>query len=352
MVHQGNTTEADMTTSISRDLNAARSAFESGDISASLRAHSRSPVEASAPVEAGHAAGDRNIAKAFVFAGYDGLSSVATLACCAVFLDLPSSSAALLVLGGTLSLGLSSTVREYTRYRAACDHFTKERSREKWELDNFQEGESFFFLLRIRLIKLTDRHIFILHSVFFHTGEVNEMCELYVAKGMSSEHARLAISTLSTYPDLFVDLMMVQELGLSVPDTQPWRVCIATAAGYALWGVATAFALVAVMPHQWNVMHFSRLSNVFLRFYSFVQGVDNSQAHFESWSAVVREILHDADPAPALFLLFFVAIASHSVVRRFMLPSRTRWWMPGVLLLTSASAIMVVTVVAMALRKF
>ena len=45
-------------------------------------------------------------------------------------------------------------------------------------------------------------------------GEIKEMVDLYVEKGISQPDAENIISTMSKYPEFFVDHMMVQELGL------------------------------------------------------------------------------------------------------------------------------------------
>jgi hypothetical protein len=128
---------ADVT--LSRDLAAAQSAFDNGDTAASAQAHARSQ-KSSGPVEAGHTAGERTAQKAFVFAGYEGLCSVAVLATAASVLELPRIQVTQLLVGGALALCTAAATREYTRYRAVCDHFKRERSREKWELENYQEG--------------------------------------------------------------------------------------------------------------------------------------------------------------------------------------------------------------------
>jgi hypothetical protein len=64
----------------------------------------------------------------------------------------------------------------------------RERDREKWELENFKEGE------------------------------VREMVEIYKGKGMAEEHAELVMRVCAKYEDLFVDMMLVDELGINPPD--------------------------------------------------------------------------------------------------------------------------------------
>eukprot|EP00300_Choanocystis_sp_HF-7_P002029 c11595_g1_i1.p1 GENE.c11595_g1_i1~~c11595_g1_i1.p1 ORF type:complete len:168 (-),score=29.57 c11595_g1_i1:31-534(-) len=55
--------------------------------------------------------------------------------------------------------------------------------------------------------------------------EKAEMVDLYKEKGLSEEDATQVINIMSKYPKFFVDVMMVEELGLN-PDelkASPWR---------------------------------------------------------------------------------------------------------------------------------
>lgn len=51
------------------------------------------------------------------------------------------------------------------------------------------------------------------------------MIELYVKRGMSRDDAEQVIKTMSKYEDFFVDVMMVEELGLQPPEEgdNPWK---------------------------------------------------------------------------------------------------------------------------------
>jgi vacuolar iron transporter family protein len=56
------------------------------------------------------------------------------------------------------------------------------------------------------------------------------MIEIYTKKGMTLEDARTVVMTMSKYPDIFVDTMMVEELGLMPPEGtntwwEPMKVC-------------------------------------------------------------------------------------------------------------------------------
>ena len=77
---------------------------------------------------------------------------------------------------------------------ASNEAVMKERKREAWEFENFRKGE------------------------------IEEMIGIYEGKGLGKEDATLVISTMAKYDDLFINRMMVDELGLQVPeeDENPW----------------------------------------------------------------------------------------------------------------------------------
>lgn len=54
-------------------------------------------------------------------------------------------------------------------------------------------------------------------------GEIEEMIDLYVEKGMSETDARVIINTMAKYPEAFLDNMMVVELHLVSAHTHGHR---------------------------------------------------------------------------------------------------------------------------------
>ena len=79
-------------------------------------------------------------------------------------------------------------VGEFLSSKANNEWILSERRREEWELENYPDGE------------------------------IQEMIEIYEQKGMSSADAEQVIRTMAKYKDLFVDVMMTQELELQVPE--------------------------------------------------------------------------------------------------------------------------------------
>merc|ERR1712129_26926 len=51
----------------------------------------------------------------------------------------------------------------------------------------------------------------------YEQGEIDEMIDIYKRKGMSEEHAKLILTTMAQYKDIFVDHGMVEELGIMPP---------------------------------------------------------------------------------------------------------------------------------------
>lgn len=83
---------------------------------------------------------------------------------------------------------LAMGVGEFLSSKAENEWILSERRRENWEMENYPEGE------------------------------IREMIDIYVERGMSLEDATVVIQTMAKYKDFFVDIMMTEELGLQVPE--------------------------------------------------------------------------------------------------------------------------------------
>jgi len=84
---------------------------------------------------------------------------------------------------------LSMGVGDALSSKAESEVILRERARERWEYDNFPEGE------------------------------IKEMVDIYEGRGMSKEDATAVIQTIAKYPELFIDAMMRDELGMDEPGT-------------------------------------------------------------------------------------------------------------------------------------
>jgi len=112
-------------------------------------------------------------------------------------------------------------MRNLLRYRALWNAFEHERKREQWEMHNFPDGER------------------------------KEVVELFVAEGISEKDATTAVELLSKpeYEQFFVDLMMVKELNMQMPDQSYSLKMLAmlTAAAVFLGGLLPVIGYLAIV---------------------------------------------------------------------------------------------------------
>eukprot|EP01006_Ploeotia_vitrea_P020268 TRINITY_DN52538_c0_g1_i1.p1 TRINITY_DN52538_c0_g1~~TRINITY_DN52538_c0_g1_i1.p1 ORF type:complete len:303 (-),score=152.47 TRINITY_DN52538_c0_g1_i1:95-910(-) len=166
-----------------RDLEAAKAAYELGDVRASVAAHDAKVAQG----PEGHKEEGKYV-KNMVFGGLDGI--ITTFAIVAGVAGANQSVALVLVLGfaNLVADGISMGFGDYISSTAENEYIMSERKREQWEFDNYPEGER------------------------------KEMVELYMEKGFSEADATQIIDLMSRNTKFFVDHMMVQELGLLCPD--------------------------------------------------------------------------------------------------------------------------------------
>eukprot|EP01027_Heterolobosea_sp_BB2_P017686 GEZU01025034.1.p1 GENE.GEZU01025034.1~~GEZU01025034.1.p1 ORF type:complete len:242 (+),score=36.70 GEZU01025034.1:125-850(+) len=90
-----------------------------------------------------------------------------------------------------LSMGLGDFLSEYFYNK----YVKSEEKRERWECENYLQGEQ------------------------------EEMTEIYKLKGLSEDDARTVVAILSRHTDVFVNVMLVEELGLMPvnADDKPWK---------------------------------------------------------------------------------------------------------------------------------
>tara|TARA_R110002096_G_scaffold435128_1_gene659448 strand:+ start:2748 stop:3530 length:783 start_codon:yes stop_codon:yes gene_type:complete len=184
---------------ISRNLDKAKSAFESKDEEASRRAHDSGDGEP-------HQAGGGQYIKSFVYGGLDG--TITTFAVVAGVAGASLSSNLILILGfaNLIADGIAMAFGDFLSTRAEQQYHAAERAREEWELENYPEGEKL------------------------------ELKELYVERGLSVGEADTVVEIFAKHPEFMVDTMMKDELGIMEDDESPMKNGLVTFGSFVLFG--------------------------------------------------------------------------------------------------------------------
>ncbi len=191
---------------LTRRLDKAKEAFRTRDADASRSAH-----------EAGHEPhdeGEGKYLKSIVYGGLDGI--ITTFAVVAGVAGASLEAGVVLILGfaNLIADGLAMAFGEYLSGKAEREYHQTERERETWELENHPEGE------------------------------MREMVELYVEKGLSEEDARTIVEILAKDKKVMVDAMMVEELGLLESNDSPYGNAVATFLSFVIFGFVPLFSYV------------------------------------------------------------------------------------------------------------
>ncbi|EFA86545.1 DUF125 family protein [Heterostelium album PN500] len=147
--------------------------------------------------------------KSIVYGGMDGLVSifvsVAVVATGQASIGLLLSIAFAKLVAGAISMGMG----DYLGTQADVDFAKGERQRESWEVEYYPEGEK------------------------------KEMVEIYVSKGIPLEIATEVVDILAKNQKGFVDIMMVEELGI-MPDTEnevAWKNGLVNFVSFLIFGI-------------------------------------------------------------------------------------------------------------------
>jgi len=199
---------------LSRSLNKAKLAYQTGDVDASKAAHAPG-ARAGEP----HKEGGSSI-KSLVYGGLDGI--ITTFAVVAGVAGAELSTGIVLILGfaNLFADGISMAIGDFLSTRAETEYNEAERVREKWEVDNYPEGEKV------------------------------ELVELYQEKGIPEEDAKQMVDILAKHPEAWVDVMMVEELGIVEEQESPVKNALVTFFSFAIFGFVplVAYVLARVVP--------------------------------------------------------------------------------------------------------
>lgn len=208
-----------------------------------------------------------DLLKAVVFGGLDGILTSFAIIAGATGGDLSVKIVLILGFSNIFADALSMGVGEYLSSVAHNDWVLAERKRETWEVDNYPDGE------------------------------IEEMVDIYVERGMSLEDARKVIGLMSKYKDFFIDVMMVEELGLQVPEDghrfESLKEGIVMFCAFSLFGSMPLLGYVIIpifLPHLPNETMFS-CSCFITGFFLFLLGSIKCSFSTTHWALAGMETL-------------------------------------------------------------
>jgi len=187
-----------------RDLEMAKKAYDMRDPELSATAHSTGLVKKNTET---HSRGGAFI-KSIVFGGLDGIITTFAVVAGAAGGGFGPNVVIVMGVSSLLADALSMGVGDALSSQAEVEVAKRERERERWELENFKEGE------------------------------IKEMIEIYEGRGMSKEDAEIVMRICAKYEPMFVDMMLVDELGIEPPDDSgtPWKDGAVTFASFVFFG--------------------------------------------------------------------------------------------------------------------
>ncbi|MGV8163143.1 MAG: VIT1/CCC1 transporter family protein [Candidatus Nanoarchaeia archaeon] len=199
--------------SLTRSLDKARDAYKTKNKAASIAAH-KSRASKNAPEE--HQKSGQYI-KSAIYGGMDG--TITTFAVVAGVAGASLNAGIVLILGfaNLVADGLSMAIGDYLSTKAEREYHAAEREREAWEVKNYPEGEK------------------------------QELVEIYMDKGLPEKDAKIIVNTMAKHEKAWIDVMMVEELGIVESDESPLKNAFVTFFSFALFGLVPLLAYVLSM---------------------------------------------------------------------------------------------------------
>ncbi|MBU4459162.1 MAG: VIT1/CCC1 transporter family protein [Verrucomicrobia bacterium] len=195
-----------------RRLDEARDAYRNRDAQASAVAHDPARIAKAAEGHGGEAS--RYVGEV-VYGSLDGIITTFAVVSGVAGAELGTGVVLILGLANLFGDGLSMAAGAYLSARSDREYYQRERAREEWEIEHFPDGER------------------------------AELEEVYLKMGFSPQDAADLVRIQSKDRRLWVDMMMVHELGMLREDHRPLRAALTTFASFAVAGAVPLLVYLA-----------------------------------------------------------------------------------------------------------
>jgi vacuolar iron transporter family protein len=159
----------------------------------------------------------------FVYGGIDGCVTTFAVVAGAAGASLGSDVILILGFANLFADGFAMSVGSYLSAKAEKDNYEKHKRHEYWEIENFREKE------------------------------VEEIREIYAAKGFEGELLEKAIEVITADKDRWVDVMMKEELEMFDNGKHPLRSALMTFTSFVVVGFIPIMVYVADFGFKLNL---------------------------------------------------------------------------------------------------
>jgi vacuolar iron transporter family protein len=189
--------------SLSERLLQATEAFKKKDLEATKKAHTPEAIKHS--VEPHRTGSGAYIGEA-VYGALDGVVTSFAVVAGVAGAKLAAGVVVIIGFANLIGDGLSMGVGSYLSSKSKREYQQSERERERWEVENYPEGE------------------------------INEIREIYRKKGFQGEDLERAVKVITSNKDIWVETMMNEELGIINEEGHPFYSGLSTFLAFIVAG--------------------------------------------------------------------------------------------------------------------
>lgn len=192
--------------SISRRVEAARRAFERGDVETAAALHDPPRVPDGMRHDSGAGSWFGTYIGSMVYGGLDGIITTFAVVSGVAGAELGAHVIVILGVGNLVADGFSMGTGDYLSTKSEREYYDREARRQAWEIEHFPDGQK------------------------------AELRTLYLQNGYGEREADRLVEVQTQETSRWVHAMMVEELGLVKDDSNPLYNALATFASFLLAG--------------------------------------------------------------------------------------------------------------------
>jgi VIT1/CCC1 family predicted Fe2+/Mn2+ transporter len=205
---------------VNKNVPKAREAWKNQDSETSKKIHENVNVEK-------HTQSGK-IIKSIVYGGMDGILTIFAVVSGVVGARLDAVIVIIIGIANLLADGLAMGMGDYLSTKAEVDYKKDERQRESWESERYPEGEK------------------------------KEMIAIYMNRGLTQDEAQQVVDILSRHEKTWIDVMMLEELGLVEEDALPTKNAATTFTSFVIFGSIPliSYIIMLFVPMIPNIVTF------------------------------------------------------------------------------------------------